>query len=114
AGADPVDAPAPATAVESVGAATACWLGPAGAAALAAPALPSGCTAGCGFGGRAGRGGATASGPNPVIVTASADAGGLGPSISTGTPAAWAAFKPFSTVSIAGSSRRNSRIAASI
>ena len=37
-----------------------------------------------------------------------------GPSRSTGTPAALAAFSPFSTVSMAGSSRRTSRRAASM
>ena len=44
-----------------------------------APALPSGCTAGTGFGGGTGFFAGTASGPKPVLVTASAEAGGFGP-----------------------------------
>ena len=81
--------------------------------ALAA-AAPIRFAAGTGFGDGVGPGGATASGPKPVIVTASAEGGGFGPSSCTGTPAASAAFRPFSTVSITGSSPRNSCNAASI
>ena len=75
-----------------------------------AAAFPSGLTFGTGFGGGTGFFAGTASGPNPVRTTASADAGGFcaAPSRSTGTPAAFAAFSPFSTVSTAGSSRRTS------
>ena len=89
--------------------------GPAAFAGFAA-ALPSGLTFGTGFGGGTGFFAGTASGPNPVRTTASADAGGFcaAPSRSTGTPAAFAAFSPFSTVSTAGSSRRTSRRAASM
>ena len=81
-----------------------------------AAALPSGLTFGTGFGGGTGFFAGTASGPNPVRTTASADAGGFcaAPSRSTGTPAAFAAFSPFSTVSMVGSSRRTSRRAASM
>jgi hypothetical protein len=71
-------------------------------------------TAGTGLGGGTGFFAATDPGPKPVVVTASAEGGGLGPSRSTGTPAALAALRPFSTVSIAGSSRRISFSAASI
>jgi hypothetical protein len=78
-----------------------------------AAALPSGLTAGTGLGGGTGAFGATEAGPKPVVVTASADAGGRGPSRSTGTPTAFAARSPFSTVSTAGSSRRISFSAAS-
>ena len=53
-------------------------------------------------------------GPKPVVFTASAEAGGRTPSRSTGTPAAFAALRPFSTVSTAGSSRRSSRSAPSM
>src|SRR3954451_4582984 len=77
-------------------------------------ALRSGLTAGTGLGGGAGFLGATEPGPKPVLLTASADAGGFGPSSSTGMPAALACFRPFSTVSIAGSSLRISLSAASI
>jgi hypothetical protein len=79
-----------------------------------AAALPSGLTAGTGLGGGTGFFGATDPGPKPVLVTASADAGGFGPSSSTGMPAFLACFRPFSTVSIAGSSLRISLSAASI
>ena len=84
------------------------------ALARLAAALPSGLTFGTGLVGGTGFFGATEAGPKPVFVTASADGGGLGPSSSTGTPAALARLRPFSTVSIAGSSRRNSRKPASM
>ncbi|MEE4023007.1 hypothetical protein V1Y59_07960 [Gordonia sp. PKS22-38] len=73
-------------------------------AVRAAAAVPRGLFAGTGFGGGTDFFGATADGPNPVVVTASAEDGGLGPSSSTGTPTACAAFSPCSTVSSAGSS----------
>ena len=90
--------------------------GPPPTAALArlAAALPSGLTLGTGLVGGTGFFGATAAGPKPVFVTASADGGGFGPSSSTGIPTALARLRPFSTVSIAGSSRRTSRSAASM
>ena len=71
-------------------------------------------TAGTAFGGGTGFFASTDAGPNPVRTTASAEAGGFGPSNSTGTPASLAARKPFSTVSIEGSSRRTSVSAASM
>ena len=79
-------------------------------------ALAAGLTFGTGLGGGTGFLAGTASGPNPVRTTASADAGGFcaAPSRSTGTPAAFAAFSPLSTVSTAGSSWRTSRRAASM
>ena len=86
---------------------------PLAARALAA-ARPSGLTAGTFFGGGTGFFAGTAPGPKPVVFTASADAGGRTPSRSTGTPAAFAALRPFSTVSTAGSSRRSSRSAPSM
>ena len=67
-----------------------------------AAALPSGLTLGTGLVGGTGFFGATEAGPKPVFVTASADAGGFGPSSSTGTPTALARLRPFSTVSIGG------------
>jgi hypothetical protein len=83
---------------------------------VGAAALAAGLTAGTGFGGATGFGAGTDSGPNPVRTTARADAGGFwaAPSRSTGTPAAFAARSPFSTVSITGSSLRTSRNAESI
>ena len=87
--------------------------GPAGAAFFA-PARPSGLTAGTFFGGGTAFLAGTLPGPNPVVVTASAEAGGRIPSRSTGTPTAFAAFSPFSTTSAAGSSRRSSRSARSM
>ena len=84
------------------------------ALAVTAPARPSGLTAGTGLVGGTGFFAGTDSGPKPVLVTASADGCGLGPSRSTGTPVALAAFNPVSTVSMAGSSRRTSVSAASI
>ena len=74
----------------------------------------AGWTAGTGFAGGTAFFAGTDAGPNPVLVTASAEAGGFGPSRSTGTPAALAAFNPFSTMSIAGSFRRISVSAESI
>src|SRR5450755_1585259 len=82
--------------------------------AAPAPALPNGLTGGTGFAGGTGFFAATDPGPKPVFVTASANAGGFGPSKSTGTPAALAALSPFSTASTAGPSRRTSLRAASI
>ena len=58
-----------------------------------APARPSGLTAGTFLGGGTGFFAGTAPGPKPVVVTASADAGGRTPSRSTGTPAAFAALQ---------------------
>ena len=59
--------------------------GPTGAAFFA-PARPSGLTAGTFFGGGTAFLAGTLPGPNPVVVTASAEAGGRIPSRSTGTP----------------------------
>ena len=109
AGADPV-APPLLPRPSTVGAATARWPTTAGAGGACRPGLAEWAYLWLWLVGGTGSFGATASGPKPVFVTASADGGGLGPSISTGTPAALARFKPFSTVSIAGSSRRNSRM----
>ena len=89
---------------------------PAGFAPFAA-ALPRGLLAGTGLGGGTGFLGATCPGPKPVVVTASAEAGGRTPSRSTGTPRFFAAFSPFSSTSTSGSSffsssaRRRSRTA---
>ena len=91
------------------------FAGPAGLGAFA-PALPSGETGLVGLVGGTGFFGATAEGPKPVLVTASAVAGGLlaSPSRSTGTPAALVAFSPFSTIGRSGSSPRTSRRALSM
>ncbi len=85
---------------------------PTGLAPFAA-ALPSGLLAGTGFLGGTGFFAGTAPGPNPVVVTASADGGGRMPSRSTGMPSPFAAFSPFSSVSTSGSSLRTSRSPAS-
>ena len=84
------------------------------ASAPLAAALPSGLFAGTGFGGGTGFFGATWPGPKPVVVTASAEAGGRTPSRSTGMPRFLAALSPFSSASTSGSSFLSSRSPPSI